>query len=181
MPAQSRLLEKGLAIDEIDFKAIGTEIIKDKEEIPKIETIDTEVDKIVTIGLKDYRWVFPIQNRDAMNDSFPSSGPKTIAIPSAQKKPKVEDMVFISLKNLNLSRTTKKLDHMRAGPWRITKKKSPLVAKLDLPHQIKVDNNFHISLLRPAYIGYPSQYLETPPPLEIAPSGHEVNEVEAIL
>lgn len=88
---------------------------------------------------------------------------------------KVGDMVFLSLKNLTLLRPTKKLDHVRAGPWRITKMKSPLVAKLDLPHQIKVDNNFNVSLLRPAYTGYPSQHLETPPPLEIAPSGHEIH------
>ncbi|KAI1007710.1 hypothetical protein K3495_g521 [Podosphaera aphanis] len=59
--------------------------------------------------------------------------------------------------------------------------KKPLVAKLDLPFQLRIDNNFHVSLLRPAYIGYPSQYLESPPPIEITPLGHEVHEVEAIL
>lgn len=59
--------------------------------------------------------------------------------------------------------------------------KTPLVAKLDLPHQLKIDNNFHVSLLRPAYEGYLSQHQEAPPPIEISPSGHEVHEVEAIL
>lgn len=100
-------------------------------------------------------------------------------LPAPRYKP--GDMVFLSLKNLTLSRPTKKLDHVRAGPWRITVMKSPLVAKLDLPPQLKIDNNFHVSLLRPAYTGYPSQHQESPPPIEIAPSGHEIHEVESIL
>lgn len=93
----------------------------------------------------------------------------------------VGDTVYLSLKNIALSRPSKKLDHLRAGPWRIIAMKTPLVAKLDLPFQLKVDNNFHVSLLRPAYVGYPSQHQENPQPLEITPSGHEVHEVEAIL
>lgn len=93
----------------------------------------------------------------------------------------VGDRVFLSLKNLALARPSKKLDHIRAGPWRIIKMKTPLVAKLDLPFQLKIDNNFHVSLLRPAYVGFPSQHKEVPPPIEIAPSGHEVHEVEAVL
>lgn len=94
---------------------------------------------------------------------------------------KVGDLVYLSLKNLTLSRPTRKLDHIRAGPWRITAMKIPLVAKLDLPPQLRIDNNFHVNLLRPAYVGYPSQHKEAPPPIEIAPSGHEVHEVEALL
>lgn len=93
----------------------------------------------------------------------------------------VGDTVYLSLKNIALSRPSKKLDHLCAGPWRIIAMKTPLVAKLDLPFQLKVDNNFHVSLLRPAYVGYPSQHQENPQPLEITPSGHEVHEVEAIL
>ena len=70
---------------------------------------------------------------------------------------------------------------MRAEPWHITQMKSPLVAKLDLPNQLKIDNNFHVGLLRPAYRGFPSQNQQSPLPIEIAPSGHEVYEVESIL
>ncbi|KAI0991666.1 hypothetical protein K3495_g16521 [Podosphaera aphanis] len=94
---------------------------------------------------------------------------------------KVGDLVYLSLKNLALARPSKKLDHVRAGPWRIISMKTPLVAKLDLPFQFKIDNNFHVSLLRPAHVGFPSQQTTVPPPLEISPSGHEVHEVEAIL
>lgn len=94
---------------------------------------------------------------------------------------KIGDLVYLSLKNLALARPTRKLDQVRAGPWRITAMKTPLVAKLDLPSQLKIDNNFHVSFLKPAVIEYPSQHNEAPPPIEITPSGHEVHEVEAIL
>ncbi|KAI0999387.1 hypothetical protein K3495_g8806 [Podosphaera aphanis] len=94
---------------------------------------------------------------------------------------KVGDYAYLSLKNLALERPSKKLDHIRAGPWRIIAMKTPLVAKLDLPFQFKIDNNFHVSLLRPAYVGFASQQNIVPPPFEISPSGHEVHEVEAIL
>ena len=59
--------------------------------------------------------------------------------------------------------------------------KTPLVAKLNLPFQFKLDNNFNVSLLRPASMGFPSQQNVIPPPLEISDSGHGVHEVEAIL
>ena len=67
--ARSRLLEKGLAIDEMDFEAIEAEIIKGIEEIPEIEMVDTEVDKIITQGLNDSRWARPIQDKDSENNS----------------------------------------------------------------------------------------------------------------
>lgn len=59
--------------------------------------------------------------------------------------------------------------------------KTLLVARLDLPFQLKIDNNFHVSLLKLAYIGFPSKHQEAPPPTEIAASDHEVYEVEAML
>ncbi|KAI0992319.1 hypothetical protein K3495_g15867, partial [Podosphaera aphanis] len=91
------------------------------------------------------------------------------------------DFVYLSLKNIALSRPTKKLDHIRAGPWKITAMKTPLVAKLELPPQFKINNNFHVSLLRPASIGYPSQCQTQPPSLEPGSYEPETYEVEAIL
>ncbi|POS83562.1 hypothetical protein EPUL_005891 [Erysiphe pulchra] len=67
--ARSRLLEKGLATDEIDFEAIEAEIIKGIEKILEIEMVDSKVDKIITKGLKDFRWARPIQNKDSENSS----------------------------------------------------------------------------------------------------------------
>ena len=91
------------------------------------------------------------------------------------------DLVYLSLKNIKLLRPTKKLDNIRAGPWKILKMKTPLVAKLDLPIQLKIDNNFHVSLLRPAHIGYPSQVQDSLPPLELDDQEPDTYEVEAIL
>lgn len=71
---------------------------------------------------------------------------------------KVGDYIYLSLKNVKTSRPTKKFDHLRAGPWRITQMKTPLVAKIDLPNHLRIDNNFYASLLRPAYIGFESQH-----------------------
>ena len=59
--------------------------------------------------------------------------------------------------------------------------KTPLVAKLDLPHQMKIDNNFHVSLLRPAHVGFTSQQQEHPPPILSNNNGHDIYEVEDIL
>ncbi|KAI0993790.1 hypothetical protein K3495_g14394 [Podosphaera aphanis] len=59
--------------------------------------------------------------------------------------------------------------------------KTPLVAKLDLPAQLKIDNNFHVSLLRPAYLDYSSQQQKRPPPLEQETGEPNIHEVETIL
>lgn len=94
---------------------------------------------------------------------------------------RVGDRVFLSLKNLRLSRPTKKLDHIRAGPWRITVMKTPLVAKLDLPPQWKIDNNFHVNLLKPAFVGFLGQQQLQPPAVEISDGDFNTYEVETIL
>ncbi|KAI1008076.1 hypothetical protein K3495_g161 [Podosphaera aphanis] len=91
------------------------------------------------------------------------------------------DRVFLSLKNIALQRPSKKLDHLRASPWKILEMKTPLVAKLDLPPQLKIDNNFHVSLLHPAYLGYSSQQQKRPLPLEQETGEPNIYEVEAIL
>lgn len=94
---------------------------------------------------------------------------------------RVGDKVYLSLKNIKLSRPTKKLDHIRAGPWRIIDLKTPLVAKLDLPSHWRIDNNFHVSLLKPAYVGFLSQQQSQPPPVVISNEDSSTYEVESIL
>lgn len=92
------------------------------------------------------------------------------------------DLVYLSLKNIKSARPTAKLDHLRAGPWKITKMKTPLVAKLDLPLSLsRIDNNFHVSLLRPAAIGFPEQQKSQPPPVFLADDEEPSYEVEEIL
>ena len=94
---------------------------------------------------------------------------------------KAGDRVYLLLKNLSLKRPTKKLEHIRAGPWRITEMKTPLVAKLDLPINVRIDNNFHVSLLQPAYAGFPSQQQSRPPPIDTADLNENTYEVESVL
>lgn len=88
------------------------------------------------------------------------------------------DLVYLNVRHLRRARPTAKLDHVRAGPYRIVQMKTPLVAKLDLPEDVLIDNNFHVSLLRPAPEGLPSQAEERPPPLDVDTNAYVV---EAIL
>ena len=94
----------------------------------------------------------------------------------------VGDKVFLSLKNIKTTRPSNKLDHLRAGPWTITTMKTPLVAKLDLPLSLsRIDNNFHVSLLRPAFDGFAEQRQRLPPAVEPATAdtlaSYEVEEI----
>ena len=92
------------------------------------------------------------------------------------------DSVFLSLKNIATARPTVKLNNLRAGPYKITTMKTPLVAKLDLPATLsRLDNNFHVSLLRPAYEGFPSQQQDRPPPVELGDDSGDFYELEEIL
>ena len=95
----------------------------------------------------------------------------------------VNDMVYLSLKNIRTARPTAKLDNLRAGPWKIIAMKTPLVAKLDLPTSLSgIDNNFHVSLLRPAHNGFSEQNQDQPSPVALGdddddPTSYEVEEI----
>lgn len=114
-----------------------------------------------------------------LSQAFQSSYANERRLPAPRYK--VGDKVYLSLKNLSLSRPTKKLDHLRAGPWKIKEMKTPLVAKLELPNQLRIDNNFHVSLLRPAYTGFESQTQKNPPPVLTNDNCNDTYEVECIL
>ena len=95
---------------------------------------------------------------------------------------KVGDKVFLSMRNLRQARPSAKLDHIRAGPYKITKMKTPLVGKLDLPSTLsRIDNNFHVSLLLPSAEGFPSQAQQEPPPVELLPDEDPYYKVEEVL
>ena len=64
--------------------------------------------------------------------------------------------MFLDVCYLARTRLTAKLDHVRAGPYKITHMLTPLVAKLKLPPATNIDNKFYISLLRPCSLdAYP--------------------------
>lgn len=83
--ARSRLLENGIVIDDMNLDAIEAEIVNGIEESPEIEMVDTEVDKIISKGLKDSRWSLPTQERDSGNTTDVSEiySPKKAAVLSS--------------------------------------------------------------------------------------------------
>jgi hypothetical protein len=60
------------------------------------------------------------------------------------------DKVYLHTKNLKTKRPSKKLDHVRVGPFEIEKVKGPVNYQLRLPSDAKVHPVFHVSLLEPA-------------------------------
>lgn len=78
---------------------------------------------------------------------------------------KVGDMVWLSTKNINTTRPSRKLDHKWLGPYSI-KRVMPGACELDLPQSMKIHSTFHTSLLRPvADDPLPGQIPLPPPPV----------------
>ena len=74
----------------------------------------------------------------------------------------------------------KKLMPRRYGPFKITKKISPVVYQLDLPQSIKIHNMFHVDLLSPykETEAYRTPYMRLSPDIK---EGEEEYKVKAIL
>jgi hypothetical protein len=60
------------------------------------------------------------------------------------------DKVYLLTTNLSTLRPSKKLDHVKVGPFLISKVLGPVNYKLDLPPDAKVHPNFNIKYLEPA-------------------------------
>ena len=60
------------------------------------------------------------------------------------------DKVYLNTKNLKSKRPSKKLDHVKVGPFLIKQSKGPVNYELQLPPDAKVYPVFHVSLLEPA-------------------------------
>jgi hypothetical protein len=58
--------------------------------------------------------------------------------------------VYLSRKNIETTRPSNKLDHLRIGPFEIEEKISEVNYKLKLPSTMRTHPVFHISLLEPA-------------------------------
>jgi len=106
----------------------------------------------------------------------------------------VGDLVYVSTRNWNTVRPTKKLDYRFAGPYRILARigdetnddtsTAPVTYKLELPTDLGVrsrDNAFHASLLQPATTAegpLEGQLLEPPAPIEVLRPGDDEAEKE---
>ena len=81
--------------------------------------------------------------------------------------------VYLHTKNLKTQRPSRKLGHIREGPFKIKKKLEKNTYELDLPKGTKIHPVFHVALLEPANQETPLQEtLHVEPPEEY--------EVEAI-
>jgi Chromo (CHRromatin Organisation MOdifier) domain len=89
------------------------------------------------------------------------------------------DQVWLEAKNFKVKGAKKLMPHWY-GPFKITKKISPVAYQLDLPQSMKIHDVFHVDLLSPykETEAYGTPY--TRPPLDIK-EGEEEYEVEAIL
>ncbi|GAA5971619.1 hypothetical protein JCM3765_001266 [Sporobolomyces pararoseus] len=92
----------------------------------------------------------------------------------------IGDTVWLSSKNIQTRRQSKKLDHKFLGPFKILEKIGPLAYRLDLPTEIKIHPVFHVSLLhRHKPNTLPDRIPPPPPPVIV--SGETQYEVEQIL
>jgi hypothetical protein len=87
----------------------------------------------------------------------------------------VGDKVWLSTRNINTARLSKKLDYKRIGPYTVSKVINKNAYMLDLPSTLRIHNVFHVSLLD-AY----KQPVEGQPPAEPLPaiSGDDDTEPE---
>lgn len=95
-------------------------------------------------------------------------------------KYKINDMVWLSSKNIKSQRPTGKLDYKKLGPFKIVSLIGSRAYKLELPSSMRIHPVFHINLLEPyktdKIVGRPVKEL---PPVIV--NGHQEYEVEYIV
>src|SRR5579859_4167189 len=81
---------------------------------------------------------------------------------------KVGDKFWLLQSNIHTTRPSQKLDVRRMGPFRILEVvgDAKSVFRLELPHQMKIHNVFHVSLLEPYQENTFEGRVQAPPPLE---------------
>ena len=92
-------------------------------------------------------------------------------------------MVYLSTENLSshqMPKVPRKLWYRFIGPFEITKKISDVVYELDLPDEYRIENPFHISLLKPYHPPESEDQIFRPPPSFFV-QGDAEYPVEAIL
>jgi hypothetical protein len=93
---------------------------------------------------------------------------------------KVGDQVWFNAQNLTTQRPSRKLDHRRIGPYKITQVISPYSYEIGFPTTVKHHRVQHVSLLDPADSDpLPGQHNPPPPPVIV--DGAEEHYVEEVL
>ena len=81
---------------------------------------------------------------------------------------RVGNNIWLNSKTIIRHRPSRKLDHRRLGPLKISEVISTLTYRLELPPDMKIYNVFHVSLLDPATADpYPGQTIPPPSPIEV--------------
>jgi hypothetical protein len=93
---------------------------------------------------------------------------------------KIDDMVWLSTKNIKTERPSRKLDHKWIGPYKV-KKILKGACQLDLPSSMKIHDTFHTSLLRSAPNDPLTGQIQPPPPPIVVEDEEEEYEVDDIL
>ena len=92
----------------------------------------------------------------------------------------VGERVWLKAQNIRTERPSRKLDHRRLGPFKITRVISPHACELELPRSMRIHPVFSVSLLDPAAADpIPGQCIPPPPPVIV--DEQEEYEVEEIL
>ena len=93
---------------------------------------------------------------------------------------KVNDYVYLNIKNLRIRRPCKKLERRQAGPYKVAQVVSPSAVRLHLPSSINVHLTIHVNLLEPAAMNpVPDQAISNSPPIVV--DNETEYEVEAIV
>lgn len=93
---------------------------------------------------------------------------------------KVGQEVWLNRKHIETTRPSRKLDHTRFGPFKITEDINGKAYRLRLPPSFKIHDVFHPSLLEPCKPkNIPGQPQRNPPPVIV--KDHEEYEVQSIL
>ena len=93
---------------------------------------------------------------------------------------KVDDYVYLNIKNLRTRRPCKKLERRQAGPYKVAAVLSPSAVRLHLPISLNIHHTFHVNLLEPAAMDpVPGQDIPNPPPIVV--DNETEYEVEAVV
>lgn len=87
--------------------------------------------------------------------------------------------IWLSARNVQTSRPSKKLDHRRLGPFLVMEKISDAAYRLKLPASMKIHDVFHVGLLSKSKKDATRNFEE--PPAVVVESGEEEYEVETIV
>ncbi len=96
-----------------------------------------------------------------LRDNLKKSQDQMISYQNKKKKngPQLErgDKVYLLTKNLRTQRPSKKLDHVKVGPFLIAAQRGPVNYELELPPDAKIHPVFHVKYLEPADPSTPVQ------------------------